>query len=299
MTNRMSEASAATTANSFHDHQEKESRDLGPRDLEAQNHDDDVEVSRIQTHTTNPDLILIGGSWVSRKELVDAFGGTLMPGVSTAPTRKFANPAPLGLSGFALTTFVLSLVNVQARGVTDGQVVVGLAYFYGGAIQFIAGMWEMALENTFGATALSSFGGFWLAYAAIETNAFGIVSAYSNPNDLNYALAFFLLSWFVFTFGLLLCTLRSTVAFFLLFFFLDITFLLLGIGHLYPGADGNPNVKVTKAGGYFGLFAALAAWYNAFAGLANKENSLITVKGVPMPWNPLFKSFFLKRKTKD
>ncbi|KAK9353363.1 GPR1/FUN34/yaaH family-domain-containing protein [Lipomyces doorenjongii] len=253
-------------------------------DLEGQttNH----KVSHIENHAADPDLIKIGDAWVSRLELIHAFGGTLNPGLATAPSRKFANPAPLGLCAFGLTTFVLCMANVQARGVTNPSVVIGCAYFYGGFIQLCAGMWEMVLENTFGATALSSFGGFWLAFGAIETDAFGIVSAYGDDiNGLNNMLAFFLIAWFIFTFGLVLCTLRSTVAFFLLFFTLDLAFLLLGIGHLYPTDGGAPNVGVTKAGGVFGLLSAFFAWYNAFAGLATKENSLITVRPIPMPWN--------------
>ncbi|KAK9369898.1 GPR1/FUN34/yaaH family-domain-containing protein [Lipomyces kononenkoae] len=213
----------------------------------------------------------------------------LLLGLASAPSRRFANPAPLGLCAFGLTTFVLSLGNVQARGVTNSSVVIGLAYFYGGFIQLCAGMWEMVAENTFGATALSSFAGFWLAFGAIETDAFGIVSSYGDDlTGLNDMLAFFLIAWFIFTFGLVLCTLRSTVALFLLFFTLDMAFLLLGIGHFYPTDAGAPNVGVTKAGGVFGLLAAFLAWYNAFAGLATKENSLITVRAIPMPWSTAY-----------
>ncbi|KAK9449559.1 GPR1/FUN34/yaaH family-domain-containing protein [Limtongia smithiae] len=254
-------------------------------DLESQTYP----IRHIETHHEDPDLIKIGDNWVSRKELFAAFGGTLNPGYNYPPSRKFANPAPLGLSAFGLTTFVLCMANVNVRGVTSASVVIGLAYFYGGFIQLCAGMWEMLLENTFGATALSSFGGFWLAFGAIETDAFGIVSAYGDDTKgLNTMLAMFLLAWFIFTFGLLLCTLKSTVAFFFLFFSLDMAFLLLGIGHLYPDSDGNPHLGLTRAGGYFGLFSAFAAFYNAFAGLATHENSLFVVKAVPMPWSPLF-----------
>ncbi|KAK9446971.1 GPR1/FUN34/yaaH family-domain-containing protein [Limtongia smithiae] len=254
-------------------------------DLEAQT----TRVRHIETHHEDPDLIKIGDNWVSRKELFAAFGGTLNPGYSYPPSRKLANPAPLGLSAFGVTTFVLCMATVNVRGVTSSSVVVGLAFFYGGFIQLCAGMFEMVVENTFGATALSSYGGFWLAFGAIETDAFGIVSAYGDDvKGLNTMLAMFLFAWFIFTFGLVLCTLRSTVAFFLLFFTADITFLLLAIGHLYPDAEGNPHLATTRAGGYFGLIAAFTALYNAYGGLATHENSLIVIKGVPMPWNPQF-----------
>ncbi len=132
----------------------------------------------------------------------------------------------------------------------------------------------MAVGNTFGATALSSYGGFWLSVAIILTpGGFDIIAAYggatANVNDFNNAFGFFFMGWFIFTTVLLLCTLRSTVAFFFLFFTLDLAFLFLGLGHLYADAKGNFNVPLVKAGGYFGLFAAFAAWYNALAGIAD------------------------------
>jgi succinate-acetate transporter protein len=132
---------------------------------------------------------------------------------------------------------------------------------------------EMAVGNTFGATALSSYGGFWLSFAIVLTpGGFDIVSSYSSPggdpNAFNNAFGFFLAGWFIFTFLLLICTLRSTVAFFLLFFFLDLTFLFLAVAHLQSKA-GVAHSGLTKAGGYFGIFSAFMAWYNALAGIAD------------------------------
>ncbi|KAK9466035.1 GPR1/FUN34/yaaH family-domain-containing protein [Lipomyces arxii] len=287
----MSSNSSTSVPGTTFDHADKEAMDL-----EAQ-HIGLPQAVRIETNSANPDLIRIGDNWISRAELISAFGGTLNPGAAYPPSRKFGNPAPLGLCAFGLTTFVLCLANVQARHVTNSNMTNGLAFFYGGFIQLCAGMWEMVLENTFGATALSSFGGFWLSFAAIQTDAFGIVSAYGDDvGGLNSMLGFYLLGWFIFTFMLVLCTLRSTIAFFSLFFTLDLAFLLLGIGHLYYTEDGGANVPVTKAGGVFGLMAAFLAFYNAFAGLATKENSLIVIKGVPMPWNPAFSLFFKNKR---
>src|SRR6266849_9467836 len=101
-----------------------------------------------------------------------------------------ANPAPLGLSAFALTTFVLSSAN--AGWFTGVPVVVGLALFYGGLMQFVAGVQEFRTGNTFGATAFCSYGGFWLAVGAIFTPAFGVLVAYKGA-ALDTALAYFLL----------------------------------------------------------------------------------------------------------
>ncbi|KAJ5103262.1 hypothetical protein N7532_003791 [Penicillium argentinense] len=218
-----------------------------------------------------------------------AFGGEFQPGLyKPVEGRKFGNPAPLGLCAFALTTFVLSAINMGARDLTAPNIVVGLAFGYGGLVQLLAGMWEMAVGNTFGATALSSYGGFWLAFAIVLTpGGFEIektlegVSTDAFPSSMGL----FLLGWFIFTTILVFCTLRSTVAFFLLFFFLDLTFLLLGVAYLYHDAAGLPNVKLQKAGGLFGLLSAFAAWYNALAGIADTSNSFFIIPVAHFPWS--------------
>lgn len=113
-----------------------------------------------------------------------AFGGEFQPGLYRAPKSNFANPAPLGLSAFALTTFVLSLINMGTRGIAHPNIVVALAYGYGGLVQLLAGMWEMAVGNTFGATALSSYGGFWLSFAIILTpGGFNIATTLTVSGD--------------------------------------------------------------------------------------------------------------------
>ncbi|KAH6720592.1 GPR1/FUN34/yaaH family-domain-containing protein [Leptodontidium sp. 2 PMI_412] len=227
-----------------------------------------------------------------------AFGGEFQPGLYKPTTeRKFANPAPLGLSAFALTTFVLSLINIGVRGVHEPNIVVALAFGYGGLVQLLAGMWEMAVGNTFGATALSSYGGFWLSLAIVLTpGGFQIVESYSTTdatgaatgngvNDFNNAFGYFLAGWFIFTFILLICTLRSTVAFFMLFFTLDLAFLCLFLGHLYSDSEGANNTSLIKAGGYFGMFAAFLAWYNALAGIADDSNSFFVIPVAHFPWS--------------
>jgi len=227
-----------------------------------------------------------------------AFGGEFQPGLYKPTTgRKFANPAPLGLSAFALTTFVLSLINIGVRGVAEQNIIVALAFGYGGLIQLLAGMWEMAVGNTFGATALSSYGGFWLSVAIILTpGGFDIVAGYATKNadgtptgagvnDFNNSFGYFLIGWWIFTTVLLLCTLRSTVAFFMLFFTLDMAFLLLAIGHLRADAAGVPLGKAIVAGGYFGIFAAFLAWYNALAGIADDSNSFFVIPVAHFPWS--------------
>ncbi|KEF52598.1 uncharacterized protein A1O9_11441 [Exophiala aquamarina CBS 119918] len=218
-----------------------------------------------------------------------AFGGEFQPGLyKGVENRKFANPAPLGLSAFALTTFVLSLINLGTRGLAQNNLVISLAFGYGGLVQLLAGMWEMAVGNTFGATALSSYGGFWISFAIILTpGGFnieeGIVAA-GGEKALLDSLGFYLMGWFIFTTILLFCTLKSTVAFFFLFFTLDLAFLLLGIGYLQP-SGGHPNTSCIRAGGAFGILAAFAAWYNALAGIADTSNSFFIIPVAHFPWS--------------
>lgn len=216
-----------------------------------------------------------------------AFGGEFQPGLYRAPKSNFANPAPLGLSAFALTTFVLSLINVGTRSIGEPNLVVAIAYGYGGLVQLLAGMWEMAVGNTFGATALSSYGGFWISFAIILTpGGFNIVSTLEEESTAPFHNSFglYLMGWFIFTTLLLVCTLRSTVAFFSLFFTLDIAFLMLGIGYL-NATEAGPQEACIKAGGYFGLFAAFLAWYNALAGIADNTNSFFVIPVAHFPWS--------------
>jgi len=169
-----------------------------------------------------------------------------------------ANPAPLGLCAFALTTFVLSAAN--AKLFTGAEVVIGLALFYGGLAQLLAGMWEFRTGNTFGATAFSSYGAFWLAVGAtLQLNHI--------PNHT--AFGFFLLGWTIFTGLMLLASLKTSWALTTVFALLFVTFLLLTIGEM--------GGSTTQLGGYFGLATALAAWYTALAGLLSSMPSAFTL----------------------
>ncbi|GMM28565.1 Ady2 protein [Martiniozyma asiatica (nom. inval.)] len=242
-------------------------------------YNDDNAANLVSKVSTSHDgaFIYLGNKKFLKEDLMGAFGGTLNPGWAAPSVHKFANPAPLGLSAFALTTFVLSLINAGAMGVSNDSIVVGLACFYGGFIQLLAGMWEMSVENTFGALALSSYGGFWMSFGAISIPWFNIAASYDDPVELQNAVGFYLLGWAIFTFMLTLCTMKSTLAFFSLFFLLAITFLLLAIADL----GKSPNCKT--AGGVIGVIVAFIAWYNAYAGLANKQNAYVTVQAVKLP----------------
>lgn len=144
----------------------------------------------------------------------------------------------------------------------------------------------MAVGNTFGATALSSYGGFWISFAIILTPGFATVSPYTKAADEESVIGFFLAGWFIFTTILLLCTLRSTVMFFLLFFTLDLAFLCLFCHYLAESNGAKDASKgLQKAGGVFGLLAAFIAWYNAFAGIADSSNSFFLIPVFHFPWS--------------
>ncbi|EDK38382.1 hypothetical protein PGUG_02480 [Meyerozyma guilliermondii ATCC 6260] len=235
------------------------------------------EVGGIRTAGDGDEFVIIGKQKFYKHELMNAFGGTLNPGLAPYPANKFANPAPLGLSAFSLTTFVLSMYNARAMGISVPNVVVGLAAFYGGAVQFLAGVWELAVGNTFGGTALTSYGAFWLSFAAINVENFGIAAAYGDDvTQFHNAVGFYLIAWGIFTFMLWLCTIKSTLAFTSLFFLLFLTFILLGAGDL------TGKLGVTRAGGVMGVITAFVGFYNAFAGVATKQNSYFVANPIPL-----------------
>jgi uncharacterized protein len=170
-----------------------------------------------------------------------------------------ADPGPLGLAGFAMTTFVLSMFNSELVGKGGEPVVLGLALAYGGIAQLLAGMWEFRTGNTFGAVAFSSFGAFWISYfVLVMFNAGSIPEA-----DLGHAIGLYLWAWGIFTTYMFVASLRTTGAVALVFFLLAITFVLLGIGN----SGGHENI--VKWGGYIGLATAVAAWYASFVAVAN------------------------------
>jgi len=184
---------------------------------------------------------------------------------AAAPSRV-ANPAPLGLFSFASTTFILSLYNVGARGITTPNVVVGMAVFCGGLAQLLAGMWEFPKGNAFGAAAFTSYGAFWMSYATILIPGTGVLSAYTDPNELTSAIGIYLSAWFIVTFLFLIATLRKNVGLVVLFAFLATTFLLLAIG-TFTGA-----ASVGKSGGALGIITAFIAYYVGLAELLAADN---------------------------
>jgi hypothetical protein len=184
------------------------------------------------------------------------------PAPATSGGFTIADPGPLGLGAFALTTFVLSMFNADLVRGGGEPIVFGLALFYGGIVQVLAGMWEFRTGNTFGATAFTSYGAFWLSFwAYVQFYAADVAKA--DPGAPGKAVGLFLIAWGIFSAYMLIAALRTTGILVIIFAVLTVTFLLLGIG------DAGGNESISKLGGYFGLVTAVLAWYASFAGVAN------------------------------
>ena len=171
-----------------------------------------------------------------------------------------ADPGPLGLAGFATTTFVLSIYNANLVHAAGTPVVLGLALAYGGIAQLLAGMWEFRNNNTFGATAFSSFGAFWISFFVLEQFHAKEIPA----THLGKAVGLYLIAWGIFTAYMWIASFRVSVAVMIVFLLLTVTFVLLGIGN----AGGH--TSIVKAGGWVGIATAAAAWYASFASVTNK-----------------------------
>jgi len=166
-----------------------------------------------------------------------------------------ADPAPLGLAAFALTTFLLSAANAGLTKGGSGEWI-GYAFFYGGLAQLLAGMWEFKNRNVFGATAFSTYGGFWLGLGYYVTH----VAAGKGENVAN-DLGWILLAFAIFNTYMLLWSTQLNVAVFVVFLTLEVTEIVLFIGQF----AGNANI--IKVGGYVGILTALCAWYTSAAGV--------------------------------
>jgi succinate-acetate transporter protein len=171
---------------------------------------------------------------------------------------KLANPAPLGLAGFGLTTFILNFVNADLVPKDSIGMVLPVGLFYGGLAQFLAGMWEMKKDNTFGFTAFASFGAFWMALAIMVILEDTEVVAPVSKNGLSV----FLCAWGLFTAYMTIGTLKISRALQMVFATLTILFFLL--------AWGEHNETVMKVAGWEGILCALSALYASAAQVINE-----------------------------
>ena len=182
-----------------------------------------------------------------------------------------ANPAPLGLAAFAMTTFVLSMFNANLVNEKGVPVVLGLALVYGGIVQILAGMWEFRTGNTFGAVAFSSFGAFWISFWALQ-----VFYAKDIGGNVGHSVGVYLWAWAIFTAYMTVAALRVSGAVLLVFVLLTATYILLAIG-----AVGS-HATITHWGGYVGLATAAAAWYASFAAVVNSTFSRTIMPLIPL-----------------
>lgn len=241
---------------------------------------DQTPISNVQLAGEGDEFVILGNKRYYRHELMTAFGGRLMPDrYAPPPKHEFGNAAALGLASFALSTFVLGLYLAGAMGIGKPNIIVGLCFFYGGFVEAFAGVWELIIGNTFAGTVLVSFGaGFWVSFGAINVEAFGIAAAYGDDTQqLNDGIGLYLVGWGIFTFMLLMATLKSTVVFMLLFLTLDIAFFVIAAYYF------TLNAACLKAGGVLLVISASCGWYCAFAGVSTKQNSYFIPNAIPLP----------------
>jgi succinate-acetate transporter protein len=175
-----------------------------------------------------------------------------------------ADPAPLGLAAFALTTFLLSAFNAGWMTSASGLAWLGYAFAYGGLGQLLAGMWEFRNRNVFGATAFSSYGGFWIGlglyFLLVGSN---LLAHPLLAHEFGKDVGWILLAFAIFNTYMLIWSTQVNAAVFAVFLTLELTEIILFIGNL-SGSSGT-----VKFGGYVGILTAICAWYASAAGVAN------------------------------
>jgi uncharacterized protein len=192
---------------------------------------------------------------------------------ATVAQSGIADPAPLGLAAFAATTFLLSAVNAGWAKNTTGFDWWGYAIAYGGLCQLLAGMWEFRNRNVFGATAFSTYGGFWIG-AGLWLHFIGGPAAATTPLAVNRDLAWILLAFAIFNTYMLIFASQVNMAVFLVFLTLELTLVLGFIGNFVTTKAALPPFAVYDnpviiIGGIVGVITALVAWYTSAAGVIN------------------------------
>jgi len=189
-----------------------------------------------------------------------------------------ANPAPLGLAGFAATTFMLSVINANLVSHLALAGAISVALAYGGVAQLIAGIWEFRTGNTFGAVAFCSYGAFWISFYFLVTPVLGLVP----KTEVNSIIGLYLWTWTIFTVLMFFASLRTTGAIAVVFFLLSITFILLAIGNSALVGTLNTTNGTIKLGGWFGIATAIAAWYTAIAAVISSTFGRDVLPVVPL-----------------
>ena len=186
---------------------------------------------------------------------------TAQPSVQpVVPASGIADPAPLGLAAFALTTFLLSAANANWMTAASGNAWLGYALAYGGLCQLLAGMWEFRNRNVFGATAFSTYGGFWIG---LFLWARFVAPTITSVNVADHDLGWILLAFAIFNTYMLILSAQVNMAVFAVFLTLELTEIVLFIGNF------SVSTTTIHVGGYIGVITALVAWYTSAAGVSN------------------------------
>ena len=174
---------------------------------------------------------------------------------ATSPLSGIADPAPLGLAAFAATTFLLSAANANWMTSATGAVFLGYAFAYGGLCQLLAGMWEFRNRNVFGATAFSTYGGFWIGIGLWAV----LVAPHATALQATHDKGWILLTFAIFNTYMLILSTQVNTAVFLVFLTLELTEI---VGFI--GCFGNTS-GIIKTSGYIGVITAVVAWYTSAA----------------------------------
>lgn len=177
---------------------------------------------------------------------------------------SIADPVPVGIAGFGMTTFILSCVNAGFfGGMSATPMVLGLALFYGGLVQLLAGMWAFRRGETFVAVAFCSYGGgFWPSYFFLVH----FIVPHLPPSVAGDAVGLYLLGWLIFTFYMTIAALKTNAAVLGVFVTLTATYLLLVLAELGINPGG-----LLPVGGYVEITCGVLAWYVAFAHVTNAD----------------------------
>jgi uncharacterized protein len=196
--------------------------------------------------------------------------------VSLVSVPGIADPGPLGLAAFALTTFLLSALNANWMTHATGTTWIPFALAYGGIAQLLAAMWEFRNRNVVGATGFGTFGAFWIGlalYFLLEVNP-TVAAAVAHPLTLTTAVAhihhdlgWILLGFAIFTTYILIMVTQTNAALFATFFFLWVTLIILVIGFFDLSGTATTS-GIVQTGGYVGVLTAAVAWYTSAAGMA-------------------------------
>jgi uncharacterized protein len=189
------------------------------------------------------------------------------PATTVPSPSGIADPGPLGLAGFALTTFLLSAKNADWMSHSSGLTFLGYAFAYGGIAQLLAGMWEFRNRNVFGATAFATYGAFWIGLYFYVQDVGGGLLAKGDVAAFNHDLGWILLAFAVFNSYMLLMSTQLNVAVFTVFLTLELTEIVGAIANFDAGSHASPTGLV-KVAGYIGIVTAIAAWYASAAGVA-------------------------------